>query len=163
ESYRALGLHVAEAVFAEAAAEAEGQVGGRVGREYTRELFAAVVRRWFAMPPEYEPSYVASAQGFIQVQETLCRNPLLHHLTRDLYPELFPTPPQPPPEDAGQEAARRAAEVDAVPQPPPEDPEKEPARHAAEVHAVVQMLQVMENAWLSLKLDMNYAHPLNRG
>jgi len=27
----------------------------------------------------------------------------------------------------------------------------------------VQMLQVMENAWLSLNLDVNYAHPLNRG
>jgi ribosomal protein S18 acetylase RimI-like enzyme len=33
----------------------------------------------------------------------------------------------------------------------------------AEVHTLVQMLQIMENAWLSLNLDVHYAHPLNRG
>jgi hypothetical protein len=139
ESYRALGLHIAESVFGEAAADAEGP-GGRMGPAYTRELFAAVVRRWFAMPPEYEPSFIASTRAFVEIQEALCRNPLLRGLTRDLYPELFP-----------QQQA------------PPEEPEKEAARHGAEVHAVTQMLQALENAWLRLKLDVNYAHPLNRG
>jgi hypothetical protein len=141
ESYRALGLHVAEGVFGDAAAEAEGGGGRRIAAEYTRELFSAVVRRWFSEPPQYEPSFVASTRGFVEVQEALCRNPLLRGLTRDLYPELFPR--------SQQHLA--------------EDPAAESARHGAEVHAVAQMLQVMENAWLSLKLDVNYAHPLNHG
>ena len=35
-------------------------------------------------------------------------------------------------------------------------------RRATELHVIVQMLQVMETAWLSLNLDVHYAHPLNR-
>jgi hypothetical protein len=31
------------------------------------------------------------------------------------------------------------------------------------IHALLKMLQVMENAWLSLDLEVHYAHPLNRG
>ena len=36
-------------------------------------------------------------------------------------------------------------------------------RRCAELHIIAQMLQVMENAWLSLNLDVHYLHPLNRG
>jgi hypothetical protein len=141
ESYRALGQHVAEAVFADSADEAEGRPRSRVGSKFARELFAAVARRWFAMPPDYEPSFVASTAGYVEVQRALYENADLRVLTRDLYPELFP----------------------ASPQEPPEDQEAEAKRCRAEVHLVTQMLHVMENAWLSLKLDIYYAHPLNRG
>src|SRR4029079_13958018 len=38
------------------------------------------------------------------------------------------------------------------------------ADHApAELATLLRMLQILENAWLTLNLDVCYAHPLNRG
>jgi hypothetical protein len=142
ESYRELGLHIAAVVFGEAVAEAEESDPDRIRADFTREVFTSIERRWFSMPAEYEPSFLASTRGYTEVQEALRDNPLLHRLTRDLYPELFLNGGQP----NGGAGHQATATVE-----------------AAEVHAVAQMLQVMENAWLGLKLDVHYAHPLNRG
>jgi hypothetical protein len=153
ESYRALGQHVAEAVFALSKSEmddevrpnpSDGEAPGVHHRRRCRALFASLVRRWFAMPPEYEATFIESTHGVIDVHEAFRDDPRLWRLTLDLYPEMDP---------AG-EAARQA---------PPETPDQQAARRCAEVHVIAQMLQVMENAWLSLNLDVNYAHPLNRG
>ena len=168
ESYRALGEHVARSVFVQSVADVddaerrhESDPGGPSGgpsagtgapaaeryHRRCRELFASLVRRWFAMPPDYEPAFVRSTHGYIDMQEAFRRDGRLWRLTLSIYPELDPS---------GQVAARAEAaersEVGAA-----------DARVRAEVHVIAQMLQVMENAWLSLKLDVHYAHPLNRG
>ena len=146
------GQHVAEAVFAQSVddmeeeasgPEAVAETPGQYYRWRCRAMFASVVRRWFAMPPEYEAEFLNSTAGFIEMQKALRQEPKLWRLTLDLYPELEPT----------AEADLLAAS---------EEPE-ERSRRAAELHAILQMLQVMENAWLSLNLDVHYAHPLNRG
>ena len=60
ESYRALGQHVAEAVFAQSIEDmdespAVPRQAGAPGRHVRRcrALFSSIMRRWFAMPPEY--------------------------------------------------------------------------------------------------------------
>jgi hypothetical protein len=150
ENYRALGRHVATTVFKEAVAEVDEELArddtaeDATHGQRCRALFDAVARSWFAMPPEYETTFVHSADGFIAVQEALRKDEHLWRLTLDLYPDLDPG--QRLRKDARAETATQIS-----------------ARERAELHAVAQMLQVMENAWLSLNLDVHYAHPLNRG
>jgi hypothetical protein len=78
------------------------------------------------------------------VQEAFRQDSRLWRLNLDLYPELDP-----------EQALARLAEA--------ETPEQQAARRCAELRVIAQMLQVMENAWLSLNLGDLYAHPLNRG
>ncbi|HEY7312336.1 MAG TPA: hypothetical protein VH643_23430 [Gemmataceae bacterium] len=150
ESYRALGRHIAETVFKPSAADMEeelfkdGALDGGLQRRQSRALFASLVRRWFAMPPAYESNFVTSTNGFLDIQESLRRDTRLRRLTFDLYPEL----------EAQQPLCSAL---------PKETPAEQAERCGAELHVILQMLQVMENAWLSLNLDVYYAHPLNRG
>ena len=168
ESYRALGEHVVRAVFTQSVSDVEdaerkhksgpgGPPGGArtvVGDQKAerhhrrcRELFASLVRRWFALPPEFEPSFLETTHGYLDLQEAFRRDARLWRLTLSIYPELDPTAEAAARAEA--EERGKAGETD--------------ARLRAEVHVIAQMLQVMENAWLSLNLDVNYAHPLSRG
>jgi hypothetical protein len=150
ESYRALGQHVAGEVFRQAKTEAQEELAQDGPPEQAthgrrcRALFDAVVRRWFAMPPDYEATFVHATDHLIAVQEALRTDARLRQLTLDLYPELAP-------------------DQRALDKMPSETPAQAEDRRRAELHVIAQMLQVMENAWLSLNLDAHYAHPLNRG
>jgi hypothetical protein len=156
ESYRALGQHIGEAVFEQVVPEAkenmdkyksapELQPGTAERYEFwCRELFAALVRRWYAMPPEYESTFVEATHGFIDLQDAFRKDRRLWRLAMDMYPELDPTGA------TVQQASEETAEEIA-------------ARQTTELHVLLQMLQVMENAYLSLNLEVNYGHPMNRG
>jgi hypothetical protein len=152
ESYRALGQHVAEVVFQPAVAEMTAEAAEPPPAEESRSdchrrlcnaLFSSVVRQWFAMPPQYEPSFIETTKGYTAIQTALREDGRLLRLSRDLYPELAPH-----------------VDPNAL---PTESPAETAAREAAELSTIAQMLQVMETAWLTLKLDVYYAHPLNRG
>ncbi len=155
ESYRALGQHVAEAVFALPAADlsdavkawefAHRSAPGEMHRWQCRELFSALVRRWFAIPPEYETEFVKSTEGYVSIQKELQDNALLWRLAADVYPEFNRT---------ADITTRLNKEGSAA---------EQATRRRVEVHFVARMLQVMENAWLSLNLDVTYPHPLIRG
>ncbi len=151
ESYRALGQHVATSIFelsnSEAVEYMNRDAGSELGRDHERwcrELFASLERRWFAMPPEYDAHFIASTHGFIAVHEAFQKDPRLWRLTLDLYPEM----------DVNGKAAERIQET---------NHEQRVERQTAELHALLEMLQVMENAYLSLNLEVNYSHPMNRG
>jgi hypothetical protein len=150
ESYRALGHHIARAVFEQSVADmnedvrpyGEAPSDGRQRR--CRSLFASIVRRWFAMPPDFEMAFVESTHGHIDIQEAFREDKRLGRLTFDLYPELESAPEERDPSTKMENEQERTE------------------REQAELHVITQMLQVMENAWLSLNLDVHYAHPLNR-
>src|SRR5262249_41072053 len=80
-----------------------------------------------------EASFVGSTTGYVDVQDELSGDEKLRRLTQSMYPELAAADGG----DAGQACA--------------------------ELHTILRMLQVMENAWLSLNLDVHHAPPLNRG
>jgi hypothetical protein len=151
ESYRALGQHITEAVFNQSVVEMEEDLARdgltRDNATHIQQcgaLFSSIERRWYAMPPTYESSFVESSRAIIGVQEALRQDERLRRLTLDLYPELDP-----------EGRFRRAL--------PKETADQEVARRCAELHAILQMLQVLESAWLSLNLEVHYTHPLNRG
>jgi hypothetical protein len=132
ESYRALGYHIAKAVFGEAIDEYERRNLERWNSATgdVEQVFSAVQRRWFPPPPNLESNFLDTVQGYVAVEEALRKEPNLQDLRQDLYPEMKGGNGAPP---------------------------------MAEVHMVAEMLQVMEDAWLSLQLDGFHAHPLNRG
>lgn len=157
ESYRALGQHVADAVFAKACADVKEDKARDVKTGIKRpaspavehgrwclDFFTSLVRQWYALPPKYESSFLESTSGFVDIQKALRTQPELWRLSLEIYPELDPN---------GAERAQAAAE----------SPEQAVRRRSSEVHLINQMLQVMENAWLSLDLESHYKHPLNRG
>jgi hypothetical protein len=144
ESYRALGEHIALEVFQASAGEAKASrtLPGERHR-FCRELFAAVSRQWFAMPAQYEANFLETTRAFAQLNEAMANNPHLRRLTLAVYPELASSAALTPDPNGAMDAR---------------------ADHeAAELHTIEQVLQLMENAWLSLNLDVHYAHPLNRG
>jgi hypothetical protein len=153
ESYRALGMHVADAVFRQSVEEMQEELAREQltrerpsQRRQCQSLFSSIERRWFAMPPQYESAFLESTRAFLRIQDTLRRDGHLCRLSLDLYPEL----------DVTGELTRRLLGN-------PYKPEARASRRRAELHVILSMLQVMENAWLSLNLDVTYAHPMNRG
>jgi GNAT superfamily N-acetyltransferase len=139
ESYRMLGQHVAKQVFGEALEGVDNPLAMTDDdhRRVVRRMFANLSRRWFPPPPKLEEAFLQSVTGYVEVESALRTDANLAHLSQTIYPEL-----------KGLE---------------PEKAENEAAQRRAEVHAVNQMLQVMENAWLGIRLDSFAAHPLNRG
>jgi hypothetical protein len=96
------------------------------------------------LPPEYETTFVESTRAYMDIQKAFREDPRLWRLSLEIYPELDP---------AGKALAGAPAETEA----------ESGARRAAELRILLQMLQFTENAYLGLKLEVNYAHPLNRG
>jgi hypothetical protein len=82
ESYRALGYHVAQTVFAEAAQEWD-----RVA-ELPVRLFARIRRRWFPPPPRANLEFVPAAEQTASIERHRSTAPALQPLSFQLYPEM---------------------------------------------------------------------------
>lgn len=108
------------------------------------KLFSNLHARWFPPPPDFDKSFLQSVQGYNDIMEALRTDKHLQEFSRSLYPEL----------NANSAPAR---------QPEDEPAEVRQARRRAELHLVGQMLQVMEDVWLSLNIEGYFAHPMYRG
>ena len=134
ESYRALGEHIARSVFGDAVRDAGANASPGT-------LFSRLRRRWAQGPPNLDKEFLESVKPFVKIHEALRTDPNLASLSQELYSNRGkPASHGPPP--AGS-------------QPPLDD--------RAAVHAVIEMVQVMENAWIALNLDVYSDQPLNPG
>jgi hypothetical protein len=134
ESYRTLGVHVAQQVFGQADADPAGDP------ERTNPgVFSRLRNRWFPAPPELEANFDKIAEAYDKLQRTMAADPHLRAFTHDLYPELGPAPT-----------------VDDLNTQPFD-------RICAELHTVNQVLLLMEKAWIAVKLEGFPEHPMNRG
>ena len=134
ESYRALGEHIAQEVFRDANSEVARRARSRAGGETDpNALFAALHRRWFPPPPNFDEGFLKSVDAYIAVQNALRADPNLGRLSAELYPEN------------GFDTGRYSIQ------------------DRAEIHAAGQVLQVMENVWLTVGLQSFAEHPMNRG
>jgi hypothetical protein len=168
ESYRALGHHIASQVFGDAVKEpldihipppAAGTPYGvyaekadfAFGQE-NKILFSRVRRNWFPPPPEMEAGYFETVRESLALQDLLGSDVNLRDLSGDLYPEVKQV-------RKAQEAPPRDAAA-----PPRQGPKPQGvARRTAELHAILRMIQVMENAWLGMRLEAFHEHPINVG
>ena len=108
-------------------------------RQVVNRLFANLHGRWFPPPPDLGKNFLESAQGYLEIEKALRTDPNLRRLSHSLFSEILS---------------------------PPDAPGAEPTTAVqlqAEIHLVCQMVQVMEDAWLSLDLQGYFAHPMNRG
>ncbi len=135
ECYRCLGDHIATKVFEDVVNRLHSKAD-RPHHEYVPVLFSALQSRWSDAPELEDENFVESTQAWIALQHDFRTDPDLARLSREIYPEMPPAPKTAP-------------------------PLKDPDR--AEAHAVSQMLQIMENTWLSLGLRRYSDLPLNRG
>ncbi len=138
ECYRALGAHIADAVFADAvfadgvdSPTVQAELNGPVAdpRAYIRgnqRLFAAVRYQWAQAPPHHDENDVRVSGEWLALMRDLRRDDGLKPLSEAIYPET------------------KAADQ-------------------RERHTVAQMFQVMEDAWVGLGLKVNANLPLERG
>jgi hypothetical protein len=87
ESYRALGCHVAEMVFARAVRGMdETSYASMTIRAAIRQLFSDVRRHWFPPPPGADKQFLTADKYAMQVSTAL-RADSMSRLSEDLYPE----------------------------------------------------------------------------
>ncbi|WP_435019955.1 patatin-like phospholipase family protein [Tundrisphaera sp. TA3] len=145
ESYRALGDHIARVVFNDSIREIRDErywSGPEDLAEYLRGnqvLFSALRSRWASVPADHDARFMQSVAEWTRFQRDLRREPALARLSQDLYPELAPPP------------AWDVAKV------------RESKHQHAELLAVSQMLQLMENAWINLRLKGHGDLPMDHG
>jgi hypothetical protein len=159
------------------------EAAGAAFEEENKDLFSKVRSRWFPAPPDIEATYEETAKAFNVMQGVLRSDRNLWGSSRDLYPELLlqmgngrtkaghnPRPPVDPGDadsrsdlvadglgnGAGNLRSRGGAGGSRrVPD--------RAARRTAELHAANQMIQVMEYAWLGVRMEGYPEHPINRG
>jgi hypothetical protein len=153
ECYRVLGVHIAREVFADAVREVQQGEGERIAsngvaarwpeardhREYVngnQRLFGQLRNRWASPPADEEVRYAELSRAWAQLQRDVRKEPRLAALSRDLYPELVAPGTAAPPASLNTPAV---------------------------MHAVGQMLQIMEDAWVSLGMKGRYDLPTDRG
>jgi hypothetical protein len=146
ESYRSLGDHVARAVFDEANADAlrseQPWTRADPSSEFKRgnkSLFAALGRRWGGSTPAHDDRSLEVGREWAELQRDLRTDDKLARLSRSLYPEVLGLPAPAAPGRSSDEERR------------------------VELHAVGQMLQIMVNAWLTLKTRGSQDRLANQG
>ncbi len=146
ESHRALGHHLAKAVFMDAVREVEPSDGmsDATHRDIVNQLFSSLRRRWFPPPPNMEENYIQTSEMCVQMLTKLREDPNLRQLSFEMFPELRYS-------SQHRMDAAITVQIDSL----------DVAR--SEVHMVEQVLEVMEAAWVSNGIDGQDAHPLNRG
>jgi choline dehydrogenase len=134
ESYRALGFHVVKKVFTAPMRDLPDDLPPD---KFNDALFKNLHEHWYPPPPNVDENFLESVKPYIRLQTELRTDPNLGPFSRDLY-SVLSTAPLPPPAGHGDHAR-------------------------AELHAVAQLLQIMENAYLAMHLDVYHEHPINSG
>lgn len=142
EAYRALGEHVARSVFERAVGDLRTQAGSPTSN---RRLFHSLHEQWSEDLAVATETYLDSTKAWVTLQRDLRENPLLGRLSREIYPELALAQPVGWTEPLVLSEARSLE------------------RERAELHAVSEMLQVLEDVWVRLKLGRHHNLRLNRG
>ncbi len=142
ESYRRLGLHAAECIFDFVARD--GDVAERRTADW---VFAEAVHRWGKTPQGLEASVLAMTARFGQLEGEV-QKLRAGKLFADVFPEL--------------QLRAVAAVYPAPPGPAPPGPEP-PVDVAANLAFLLRVTQLMEEAWLTCRLDEWWDHPLNLG
>lgn len=153
ESYRRLGMHAAEQVFAfvppnpAVAAAAGGGPASTTAPVTARALtadwvFAEAVHAWGYTPPDLVANILAMTARFGQLEMDL-----QHQARSSILQEVFPELGWIPLSD-GQPRARARPAL---------------ATGASDLPFFIRLTQVMEDAWMACRLDAYWDHPLNLG
>lgn len=113
----------------------------------TRRLFQFLRRRWLPQP-DLDAGFLKSLDGFSDIQQQLCSDRRLGHLSAQMYPDLQRHVRKGKPESSGNGVPRKRGED---------------KLSIEELHLILQIIQTMEIAWMNARMEDFDAHPLNRG
>jgi hypothetical protein len=147
ESYRRLGLHAAQQIFAFVEQEDSSM------RDSADRVFAEASQRWGPTPEGLEERVLEMTKRFGQLDAELQQR-RAYGMLSDLFPELESLP------EEAKRADAVAAKADAAQVAGPTDAE---AVLAAEISLLLRVTQLMEDVWLACELDRWWLHPLNLG
>ncbi len=150
ESYRALGQHIAMNVFRDVQRDA-----GPMPR--SGSFFSRLRQRWCPPPPNLDTYFLELVKGFVELHKDFRGDAKLEDMSHELYPELEKILGSPKNlasgngkgnRSRGRTARTRLSKITGNGK--SKGSRGRGARNKnAEVHTVIQMLQVMENAWLA--------------
>ncbi len=132
ESYRALGFHMAGAVFEDAVRNA-GQMSGSHPGTFRKRLFKQIFDLWLAPPPDFLQRYRETSADLKSIQQALRCDTNLRKLSREVL---------------GDKIARNE--------------QRTPDERRAERHMLTEMLTVLEDSWFRLDLKRWKDHPKNK-
>ena len=150
ESYRKLGYHIARTVF-KPALDAASAGGDKVNSE---ALFVKLRQHWYPKLCAPEHLFSSHSRVLMQIYEKIRRDANLEFLDAQVFPEWLKLtehaePKQPPvPADEKLEKLWLPKNYDEI---------------RAGFYICNQMIQLMENVYLDLKLEQEYDHPDTRG
>ena len=134
-----------------------------------RALFSELRRRWFPPIPDPDRAIDASIERLAGDAGAVPRHPGPRGLVRELVPELGTRDSCGPERVAATNGCRRTVGSGDDTRrlrrsmPIARGGPQSDGREVAEVTTVGQMLQVMENAWIALRMDTHRDHPMHRG
>jgi hypothetical protein len=134
ESYRALGHHVAKTTF--------GPVADRMGareRADAREVFTALRQYWYPPVPVLKAAFTRHTEKLLSLWKQIRDDERLRLLDFETYPALEPLRT-----GSGKEGSEGARKQD---------------EFRAAFYLCNQMIQLMENVYLDLDLEVNSHHP----
>jgi hypothetical protein len=153
ESYRRLGLHIGDTLFASACARARTNVqgsgsrpGGFAGEIDLEQLFQELRQRWYPPLPVSEGAFTRHAETLDRILDRIRTDDRLRFLDRQLHPEW-----------AHLEAAVGASSPDQ-----PWLPNDAGSLRAA-FYLCESIIQLMESVYVDVRLENTYDHPDNRG
>ena len=151
ESYRRLGYHIGMSVFAEAAKRRLKKSGTATALDSDRPCFFSDLRqRWRAPSPNTAASFTRHAQALVSLMRRLRDEPDLEFLEAQVSPEWERLM-------AGATGSPREIAPEVLGLPP------SVSERRAGFHFCNALLQLMEDVYLDLNLETEYAHPDNAG
>ncbi len=156
EAYRALGEHIASAVFEVALSGFDWRSlfhrDPVLYQRNVRRFFARLRSEWYPQPENFRDKYNDTGGSFSTLLSDLRKDGQLTQLTQRLYPELPAEVKRQAQEGNGgqfQSFAQLQANLAS---------EKIPT-----MMGINQIINIMETAWLELNLDTSFLYPINRG
>lgn len=146
EAYRELGYHIGKTAFGPAANQND-----KIGVCALEEAFVAMKQFWYPHSPVVDTHFTRHAEAFNQIVTELKNDPDLKFLDQQFYPEW-----------------QHLDRVAILTKPPPAAPLNNwlPATEIElrkGFYLCTQMIQLMENVFLDLDLEVEFDHPDNRG
>jgi Patatin-like phospholipase len=146
ESYRMLGQHIVEGVLDAVADRDKMQ---QLGIE---EMFVRLRRHWYTPSQAISTSFTRHAEEFQRIMDELRGSPRLQFLDTQISPGLRKTAIAHPAKNNGTEPVNYGNWL----------PTKYTELRAG-YYICVRMIQLMENVFLDLNLDLEHEHPDNQG
>lgn len=153
ESYRALGQHVVEDLFAAV------DVAKKVAAERKEDIFVELAQRWYPPSAATKESFTRHTRALVAIYKELRDNRELSFLSAQVYPEwreLFSLT-----EDFWSRA--RSHFVSSAPQSLSDLLPKKTEQLKAGFYLCNSVIQLMEDVYVDLDLEEQFNHPDNRG